>query len=200
MEGKMNNKNVYYLSNLGELKNYLKEIYSCNVIDFGYYNSANLSDNCIFIINAAYFDILIDFIKRNKEKIYIFSHTYSLFSHMKAIKAGANYFYLYDNTIVVNNFIHTILENKPIVINIDNDLKFKDLLLLKEYLISHSIKSIASKLLYTTNGLSSEISKIYKKIGISGINQFYVANINLKLFSRDDFSQYFLYTIINNKL
>lgn len=117
---------------------------------------------------------------------------------MKTETLGANYFYIIDDYEVVKEFLTKLVKLEEIDINRDkNFLSFEDMELIKYYTMSDGFSDVARKFFYSQKGLSSKFSRIYKRLGIRGFNQLYMASIKRNLFSRDDFLQYLFYTSIS---
>lgn len=189
----MKKQRIYYLSNEDYLAGLLKSKVNeeTEIIKLEYNNYDNKS---IILLNSIYIELFIDFIKRNKERIYVYSHGFSYYSYLKAKELNVNYFYLICEYEKLNEFIDKIINKKSITHNIKNlSLTLEELEIIKDYAFEKSIKAVAKKRSYEEKSISSKLSRIYKKLDITGINQMYIASIKNDLFSRDDFYGSLLY-------
>lgn len=192
------NLDIYYLSGYDILKKMITNLKFEKNIRVKDFKFKEYSEDSVFLINSAYIDFLKEFIKRHNERTYIYSHGFSYYSYMKTETLGANYFYIIDDYEIIKEFLTKLVNLEEIDINRDKKfLSFEDMELIKYYTMSDGFSDVAEKFFYSQKGLSSKFSRIYKRLGIRGFNQLYMASIKRNLFSRDDFLQYLFYTNIS---
>lgn len=192
------NLDIYHLYRYDILKKMITNLKFEKNIRVKDFEFKEYHEDSVFLINSAYIDFLKKFIQKHNKRTYIYSHGFSYYSYIKSKTFGANYFYIIDDFEVVKEFLNKFVNLEKININRDDIfLSFEDMELIKYYTMSDGFSDVAEKFFYSQKGISSKFSRIYKRLGIRGFNQLYMASIKRNLFSRDDFLQYLFYTNIS---